>query len=71
MSQQVSRWARRAMDEKIEAEEAKLVDKINVDLKKNEKNLRLSLHDAVSSKWSNVATEFMPEDVQEAIRSAD
>lgn len=69
VSQQASRWARSAIDEKIEAEEAKLVDKINVDLKKNEKNLRLSLHDAVSSKWSKAATEFMPEDVQEAIRS--
>ena len=71
VSQQATRWARSAIDEKIESEEAKLVDKINADLKKNEKNLRLSLHDAVSSKWSNVATEFMPKDVQEAIRSTE
>ena len=71
VSQQATRWARSAIDEKIESEEAKLVDKINADLKKNEKNLRLSLHDAVSSKWSSVATEFMPKDVQEAIRSTE
>lgn len=70
-SQQATRWARRAIEEKVEAEEAKLVDKINADLKKNEKKLRLSLHDAVSSKWSDVATEFMPEDVQEAMRSTE
>jgi len=71
VSQQATRWARSAIDEKIGAEEAKLVDKINADLKKNEKNLRLSLYDAVSSKWSSVATEFMPEDVQQAIRSSE
>lgn len=71
VSQQATRWARRAIGEKVEAEEAKLVDKINKDLKKNEKNLRLSLHDAVSSKWSDVATEFMPGDVQEAMRSTE
>lgn len=71
VSQQASRWASSAIDEQIEAEETKLVDKINVDLKKNEKKLRLSLHDAVSSKWSKAATEFMPEDVQEAIRSTE
>ncbi len=71
VSQQATSWARSAIEEKIEAEEAKLVDKINADLKKNEKKLRLSLHDAVSSKWSKVATEFMPEDVQEAMRSTD
>lgn len=70
-SQQATRWVRRAIDEKIEAEEAKLVEKINADLKKNEKKLRLSLHDAVSSKWSDAATEFMPEDVQEAMRSTE
>ncbi len=71
VSQQATRWARRAIDEKIETEENKLVDKINADLEKNEKNLRLSLHDAVSSKWSNAATEFMPKDVQKAMRSAE
>ena len=69
VSQQATRWARSAIDQKIEQEEAKLVERINADLKKNEKKLRLSLHDAVSSKWSEAATEFMPKDVQDAIRS--
>ena len=71
VAQQATRWARSAMDEKLGSEEAKLVDKINKDLKKQEKKLRLSLHDAVSSRWSKAATEFMPEDVQEAIRSSE
>ena len=71
VSQQATRWIRSAIDEKIKTQEAKLVDKINDDLKKQEPKLRLSLHDAVSSKWSELATEFMPEDVQEAIGSTD
>ncbi len=71
VSQQATRWARGVMDEKVKSEEVKLVEKINTDIKKNEKKLRLSLHDAVSSKWSQAATEFMPEDVQDAIRSIE
>ena len=71
MSQQATRWIRSAIDEKIKTQETKLVDKINDDLKKQEPKLRLSLHDAVSSKWSELATEFMSEDVQEAIGSTD
>ncbi len=70
VAQQATQWARRAIDAKIATEEAKLVEKINRDLKKNQKKLRLSLHDAVSSKWSQVATGFMPADVQAAMRSA-
>ncbi len=71
VAQQATRWARSVMEEKIESEEVKLIERINEDLKKNEKKLRLSLHDAVSSKWSKAATEFMPADVQEAMRSSE
>lgn len=66
VAQQATRWARSAIEERLESEQRKLVQKINRDLKKNADKMRLSLHDAVSSKWSKVATEFMPADVRTA-----
>ena len=71
VAQQATAWAREALDKKIAGEEVKLVKKINESLKKEAPKLRLSLHDAVSSKWAPIAKDFLPEDVQEAADSSE
>ena len=71
VAQQATAWAREALDKKIAGEEVKLVKKINESLKKEAPKLRLSLHDAVSSKWAPIAKDFLPEDVQEAAESSE
>lgn len=66
-SQQVSRSVRKNLDEKIAEKEQKLVEKVNNKLQQNKRKLRLSLADAVESKWSGAARAFLPEPIQAAL----
>lgn len=67
VSQQVARIARSAIENRLETEEAKTVKKLNAEFSKNADKLKLSLHDAMSNKWSAAAKKFMPADVKKAM----
>ena len=66
-SQQMTKVVRKELDKKIEEKEAKLVDKINKQLTKKKDKLKLSIADALQSKFTDQAKPFLPDDVQKAI----
>lgn len=68
VTQQISRLARRSIEDKLTSQEAKTLKKINEQFAGNADKLRLSLHDAMSTKWSAAAAKFMPADVQDALQ---
>ena len=67
-AQQVSRGVRKSLDEKLAEKEAKLVEKINKEFVKNQSKLKLSIADALKSKWTKSAQAFMPISVREALK---
>ena len=69
VAQQVTHWVRGAIDEKVREEEEKLVAKLNTELKKNQDNLRLSLHDALQSHWIQQSVHYLPKRVQGALQA--
>ena len=66
-AQQVSKSVRKSLDEKLAKKEAKLVEKINKEFAKNQSKLRLSVAEALKSKWTKPAQAFMPAAVREAL----
>ena len=67
LAQQVTKGVRKTLDKKIEEKQSKLVDKINKQIAKEQDKLRLSIADAMKSKWSKAAKSFVPKNVKEAI----
>lgn len=65
-AQQVTRLARKELDGEIEEKEAKLVEKINKEIGEEKDKLRLSLSDALETKWAEQAKPFLPEEVKKA-----
>lgn len=63
-AQQVSRGVRSKLDEKIAEKEVKLVEKINRQLASKKSDLRISIADAIKSKWTRSAKEFLPDSIQ-------
>ncbi len=68
---QVTRLARRELDAEIAEKEAELVEKINRQIRKNGDDLRLSLADALHSRWADSARPFLPPAVTSAARALD
>lgn len=68
VAQQVTRYARSSIEDRMEKEEVKTVKKLNRELEKNQDKWKLSLHDAMSTKWSAAAKRFMPADVKAALK---
>jgi hypothetical protein len=68
LTQQVSRIAKRSIEGRLEAEETKVLSKLNKEFENNADKLTLSLHDAMSPKWSAAAQKFMPRDIQKALQ---
>jgi len=66
-AQMVSKGARKSLDQKLAEKEDKLVEKLNKELVKNQSKLRLSIADALKSKWTKSAQAFMPASVREAL----
>ncbi len=71
LAQQVSRYARRELEQKIEQKEQQLVRKINERIAKKQDRLRLSVVDAVKLNWYSQTREFLPENVKQALNNAD
>ena len=67
VAQHITRLARGAIEDRLEKEEAKTVKKLNAEFSKNADKLKLSLHDAMSNKWSAAAKKFMPSEVKKAL----
>ncbi len=65
-AQQVTRLARREMDQEIAEKEAELVEKINKEISENSDDLQLSIGEALDSKWADQALPFLPKEVQDA-----
>ena len=55
------------IDGKVEEQQEKLVAKLNAKLDKNQENLRLSLSDAMRSKWVRQTSGYLPKPVQSAL----
>lgn len=69
VAQLVARLARRAIEGRLEKEETKTLKKLNAEFEKNEDKLKLSLHKAISTKWSAVAKKFMPPDAKQGLEN--
>ena len=67
IAQQISRGVRKSLDEKLAEKEDKLVEKLNKELKKNQAKLRLSIAEAIKSKWTKSAQAFLPASVRESL----
>ena len=69
-AQQATRGARKILDKKVKEKETKLVEKLNEKLEKNKDDLRISVADAIESKWYDKTKDFLPEPVRQAMGSA-
>ena len=69
IAQQTTRQVRKLLDEKIDEKEDKLVEKLNKQLNKKKDKLRLSVADAIKSKWYKQAKPFLPDPVQSQLNS--
>lgn len=67
-AQQVTKGVRKSLDQKLAEKEDKLVEKLNKEFTKNQSKLRLSIADALQSKWTKSAQAFMPAAVREALK---
>jgi hypothetical protein len=66
-AQQVSKSVQTTLDEKIAEKEEKLVEKINKQISRNQPKLRLSIAEAMQSKWTQSTKALMPKSVQSAM----
>lgn len=69
IAQQITRQVRELLDEKIDEKEEKLVKKLNKQLNKKKDKLRLSVAQAIKSKWYDKAKPFLPDPVQSQLPS--
>ncbi len=67
-AQQVTKGVRSKLDEKVAEKQAKLLTKINSELVDNQDKLRISIADAMKSKWTKTAQAFLPASVQESLQ---
>lgn len=70
-AQQVTRAARKVLDEEIAEKEVELVEKINTKLAKKQDEFRLSFADSIKQKWTPEVKDLLPKPIQDAIDSSD
>ncbi len=66
-AQQVTKGIRAKLDEKIAEKEVKLLERINRQLAEKQDEFRISIADAVNSKWTKSARPFLPESIQRSL----
>lgn len=59
---ELGRQLRKVLENKIADQRAKIVEKVNRQIDKNRKSLRLSLHDVLASKWGDLAAKHVTND---------
>lgn len=67
-AQQVSKGIRAKLDEKIAEKKVKLLAKINRQLAEKQDKLRISIADAMKSKWTKAAKAFLPDSIQASLK---
>jgi hypothetical protein len=70
-AQQVTRAARKILDDEVAEKESDLVQKINRKLSENQDDFRLSLADSIKQKWTPEVKELLPEPIRKALDSKD
>lgn len=70
-AQQITRAARKHLDEEIAEKEIELVQKINTKLAEKQEDFKLSVGDSLKQKWVEEVKELLPADVKQAIESHD
>lgn len=70
-AQQVTRAARKILDDEVAEKEIELVQKINTKLAEHQEDFRLSVGESLKHKWAEQAQELLPAQVQEALQSSD
>lgn len=68
---QVTKLARRELDDEIAEKEIELVQKINKEIEEDRDKLRISMSKAISSQWGEKAKPFLPKPIQQAVQAAD
>ena len=68
VAQQITKWVQDALNQKIEEQPHQLIVKLNAKIEQNHDELRLSLVEAMQSKWMRQSTAFLPESVQTALQ---
>ena len=66
-AQQLSRRIRPVLEEKIEAKEQGLVDKINKKLVAKQDRLRVPISKAINSKWAKLSKDFLPKSLKDEV----
>ncbi|MBW3600721.1 MAG: hypothetical protein KY475_26085, partial [Planctomycetes bacterium] len=67
VAEEIGREIRRSLEEKLAEDRTDLADKLNRQIAKNEDKLRLSLHDALASKWGSwIETDSLEESLEDA-----
>lgn len=66
LAQQTTKHVRKLLDEKVDEKEEKLVEKLNKQLNKKKDDLRLSVSEAIKSKWYKQAKPFLPDAAKQA-----
>lgn len=69
VTQQLSKQLRKELDQRIQEDEDRLVKKLNSQIDRNRDRLRISISQAVNSKWFGKARAALPPPVQSAIGS--
>jgi hypothetical protein len=67
-AQQVTKGVRSKLDEKIAEKQQKLLKKINTELTEKQADLRISIADAMKSKWTKTAKAFLPASIQDTLQ---
>lgn len=70
-AQQVSKLARAELEERIEEKEQKLVQKTNDKISKKQDELRISVADALKSKWYQRTANLLPDPNPDAVGDSD
>jgi hypothetical protein len=66
-AQQATRSARKVLDQKINEKETRLVKKLNDNLENHKDDLRISIADAMNSRWFDKTRDFLPDTIQNSI----
>ena len=68
VAQQITKWVQDALHQKVQEQPHQLIVKLNAKIEQNHDELRLSLVEAMQSKWMRQSAAFLPESVQTALR---
>ncbi len=69
IAQQATQWVESQLDEQVSAKEAKIVEKINHQIEKHKSDLRVSLTDALASRWKEIFWPHLSDSLKQDVQS--